>query len=534
MKNKSFYEILVNTAEHYNKETALYYEKKRYTYHQVLQETNKLADALVTLGIKKNDVVTVCLPNTPEAVFAFYAISKIGAICYEVHPKTTKTMMKRFLQESGSHILLVLNIFIKEYENLTDELPLTIISCNPFEQSHPLMRMVCHQKGKTKKANIIPYHRLKTTIKAQNTPLLPLDTCVYLNSGGTSGEPKIIELNALAINNLANEGITILGITDPHGIYMLGVLPMFHGFGLCMGIHSPLMHGAAVSLMTKFNPQKTIKLIKQKRCSILIGVPGLFKSLLKQPKFFTKKLKNLDVAYVGGDFVPSELTKCFNDTMLKYGSQARLFEGYGLTETVTVCNVNTKQANRKHSVGRPVGDFKNKIFSITDKIPLPPFEVGEIAVSGTSIMNGYLHDEALTNQTFLVDEEQTKWVLTGDYGYLDADGYLYFKQRLKRIVKISGVIICPSDVENAVNQIPEIFEAYATDIKDDARGSMIKLFVTKNQNLKIADQELITILKAKIKEEVSIYAVPKEIVFLDKMPKTDVGKIDSKYLESIK
>lgn len=535
MQNLTFYQILKQTTNQYPLATALYYEKHSYSYKKVLKETDRLADALTNLGVKNHDVVTVCMPNTPEAVYAFYAISKLGAICYEVHPKTTKTMMRRFLKEAKSKVLIVLNIFANEYQELLDETDLTIITCNPFEKHHFLMNTICKVKAKLKHSKFIPYDKLK--YQKNSSPeyhLDPKETSVYLNSGGTSGEPKIIELSAYAINSLASDGMNILGITNPLGIHMLGVLPMFHGFGLCMGIHAPLMLGASISLMTKFNPLKTINLIKQNRCHIIIGVPGLFKSLLKHPKFYTPKLSNLQVSYVGGDSVPEELTNKFNETMIKFNSKARLYEGYGLTETVTVCNVNTDKFNKKNSVGKTVAGCKNKIVDLKTRETLKPFEVGEICVSGPTLMNGYLYDEELTNKTFLIDEDGTKWVLTGDYGYMDNDDYLYFKQRLKRIVKISGVIICPSDIENAVNKLDEIYEAYATDISDEERGSMIKLFITKNKNIKTSNEELIKSLKTTIKDEVSVYAIPKEIIFLDKMPKTDVGKIDSKYLESIK
>ena len=534
MKNKSFYQILRNSQNQYPKRTALYYENHAYSYTHLLNETDKLANNLVSLGVQKHDVVTVCMPNTPEAVYAFYAISKIGAICYEVHPKTTKTMMRRFLTETKSKILIVLNIFADQYSELLTEMDFKIITCNPFEKNHFFLNLFCKLKSNLKHPNVIPYHKLKTNITTEENCLFADETSVYLNSGGTSGEPKIIEISSKAINALASQGTTILNITNSSGLYMLGVLPMFHGFGLCMGIHAPISFGGAVSLMTKFSPLKTIKLIKKKKCTIIIGVPSLFKNLLKQPSFYNKDLANLQVAYVGGDFVSEDLTNKFNGTMIKFNSKARLYEGYGLTETVTVCNVNTDAHHRKRSVGLPVGDCKNKIVDIKTRTTLPPYEVGEICVSGTSLMNGYLQDEELTNKAFLFDEDGTKWVLTGDYGFLDADGYLYFKQRLKRIIKISGVIICPSDVENAVNKLDAVFESYATDIPHSTRGSMIKLFVVKNKNITISNKALDELLKSTIEEEVSIYAVPNSIVYLDSMPKTDVGKIDSKYLESIK
>lgn len=534
-KSQSMYQIVKETATKYADEPALYYEGHAISYKKMITEIDCLANNLVANGYKPGDTIAVCLPNMPQAVYAFYAINKIGAICYEIHPMTPKNQMKRFLQNTNSKLLFITNIYAYKYTEIIEELNVTMVTCNPFKNHSFAKSIVCEVKGSLKNLNVIKYAKLmkgpKISGVSYNWP--ENATAVYLNSGGTTGEPKIIELSNFAINSLANNGIDILGISDPKGVYMLAVLPMFHGFGLCMGIHSPLMHGACATLMLKFNTAPTIKLIRKGKITILIGVPALFKALLKRPKFSSKHLQNVTVAYVGGDFVPRDLTAAFNQTMISFGSNARLLEGYGLTETVTVCTVNTLQNNRDGSVGQAVNHAKVKIVDLETRQDMAVGEPGEICVSGDILMNGYYQDDELNQKVFITDDDNTKWVLTGDYGYIDDDGYVYFKQRLKRIIKVSGVLVCPSDVENVVSALPEVHNVYATSVSHDDRGSMIKLFVVKNKECPLSDDKVSEIIKNKIKEEVSVYALPEKIIYLEKMPQTEIGKIDGKVLDQI-
>lgn len=526
---KSLYEIIKDSANLHPNYTAIYYENKKINYKKLLNEIDELALFLHNLNVKAKDVVTVVLPNMPISVMALYAINKLGAICYEVHPKTNCLKMEQYIEKTNSKIILALDIFSKEYLPLSVKKGITIVTFNPFKGFNLFKSIFCEINSPNK--NIIKYKRKKSKIILESYKWNPLETSVLLNSGGTSGNDKIIELSNLAINKLASNGTDILGITEGKGVFMLAVLPMFHGFGLCMGVHSPLMYGACVSLMLKFHTKSTIKLIKSGHLTIMIGVPAMFKALLHNPKFYIPELKNITTAYVGGDFVPQDLVDKFNQTMTQYNSRARLFEGYGLTETVTVCSVNTDKNHKIGSVGKAVRYAQIRIVDSKTHQFLPNNQDGEIVVSGDILMNGYYKNEELTNQTFIIKDE-TKWVLTGDYGHLDDDGYLYFKQRLKRIVKVSGVIVCPSDIENVVSKIDEVYDVFATSITHERRGHMIVLFVVKNRSNIIDDNKLNQIINQTIKDKVSVYAQPYKIVYLDSLPKTEIGKTDALKIES--
>ncbi|MDY0278866.1 MAG: AMP-binding protein, partial [Acholeplasma sp.] len=296
------------------------------------------------------------------------------------------------------------------------------------------------------------------------------------------------------------------------------------------GVHAMLVFGGADTLMPKFDANKTIQLLKGNKINYLIGVPTLFEALLNHPEFSGPHLKNLRQAYVGGDYVSPSLKQRFNQVMADNQSHAQLLEGYGLTEVVTVCAVNTIFDQKMGTVGKPLPGIDIKIIDLETRETLPINESGEIAVSGPTRMNGYLNDTQATNSTFLSIDGKT-YVLTGDYGAIDEDGYIIFKQRLKRIIKVSGMPVLPSEIETLVSSMPGISEVAAVGVKDQDRGNMIKLFITLKPGItkKISDEEI----KSKIKSELSIYAVPKSIVYLDKMPKTIIGKIDTKELDKM-
>jgi long-chain acyl-CoA synthetase len=296
-----------------------------------------------------------------------------------------------------------------------------------------------------------------------------------------------------------------------------------------MGVHAMLSFGGVDTLMPKFKAEDVIKLIKKNQINYVIGVPTLFEALLNNPHFEGPHLVNLKQAFVGGDYVSPTLKQRFNTIMSRWQSPAMLLEGYGLTEVVTVCAVNTRFDNKEGTVGRALPGITIAIVDTETKAMLPVGDYGEIAVFGPTQMNGYLSDVEGTEST-IKNYDGQPYVLTGDYGKMDGDGYVYFKQRLKRIIKVSGMPVLPSEIETLVSTYDHISEVAAVGVPDEQRGSRIRLFVTLKPGMDklVSDAEIME----KIKSELSIYAVPKSITYLDQMPKTIIGKIDTRALES--
>lgn len=532
--NISLYQAVKNTAEQYPENNALLFMGKNVKYHELVKKVDSFASGLKDIGIKQGDVVTMALPNVFEAVYSLYAVNKLGVIAHMVHPVTPVKQMQKFIKTTGSKTLIVMDTFYDHYAKLLDD-GVRMILVNPTSE-FGLIKQLGYKVINRKKLKNIQYNEKLMKFDSiysdnQVEPAVtdPKMTSTYLHSGGTSGEPKTIELSNYAINFLASKFSYIMGVDDFTNKHMLAVLPLFHGFGLCMGVHGILRFGGTDTLMPKFNVEEAIKLIKNNQINYLIGVPSLFEALLHHPEFSNPNIKNLDQAFVGGDYVALDLKNRFDRAMEKVGSQARLLEGYGLTEVVTVCSVNTLRDHNQSSVGKTLPDLEMGIVDMETHEFLPENQDGIIVVSGPTMMNGYLKDPEATNETIL-KKKNKKWIMTGDLGFIDENGYVHFKQRLKRIIKVSGIPVLPAEIENLLMSYDSIMEVAAIGIPDEIKGNMVKLFVVfAKDKPKINNDKLKDIIKLNLGN----YAVPKEIVELDVLPKTDIGKTNVLALEKM-
>lgn len=535
-KNKTLYAAVKDSAALFPDKTALLFMGAKIDYASFIRDVNAVAGFFKGLGIGKGDAVTVCMPNIPQCAVVFYAASKIGAVAHMVHPLAPPAQLSEYMKFVNSKLLVLPDIMIDKYEQLI--LSGKTLLCSPAHYLGFIRRTLFSLKtmplvNRVKKAENVYFYSDAVKCAPPSEPDFadPQATAVYLHSGGTGGHPKTIELSSRAINALTDNGMEILGITSFNGGCMLAVLPMFHGFGLAMGMHAMLCHGGCNTLMPKFHTYDTIKLIEQNKINYLIGVPVLYNALLSKPEFTGEKLKNLRQAFVGGDYVPKKLLEDFNKRMEENGSSARLYEGYGLTETVTVCAVNTTYAHREGSVGKPVRGITIRAFS-KDLKPLEAGRTGELCIAGDELMNGYLGDPEATKQAFF-DFEGVRYVRSGDIGYLDEDGFVYFVSRIKRIAKVSGVNVFPSEIERlTMDEIGEIKEACAVAAPDERTGDAIFLFVSLKEN--VADkQKFADYVCDFIEQRLSSYSRPKRVFFVDEFPKTLIGKVDSNKLKQI-
>ncbi|MFA6647709.1 MAG: class I adenylate-forming enzyme family protein [Candidatus Izemoplasmatales bacterium] len=532
--NISLYEAVNITCKKSPDNTALIFMGKKLKYHQLINKIDLFANGINQLNIKKGEVITMALPNVLEAVISFYAVNKLGIISHMVHPITPVKQMKTFMKTTNSNTLIILDSFFDYYKELLDD-EVKLILVTPVEQ-FSFIKKIGYKIINCKKLKNIRFNdqiiRFSSLYSNKPTNIIktnPMAPSTYLHSGGTSGEPKTIELSNYAINYLASQVSYIMDKEDFTNKHMLGVLPMFHGFGLCMGIHGMLRFGGTNTLMPKFNADEAVDLIKKNRINYIIGVPSLFEALLKNKDFQNPLIKNIDQAFVGGDYVALDLKKRFDKAMENVGSKARLLEGYGLTEVVTVCAVNTIKNHKQNSVGKPLPGIDMAIVDLETKEFITTEKDGIIAVSGPTMMNGYLNDELATEES-TITKDGKKWILTGDLGFIDKEGYVHFKQRLKRIIKVSGIPVLPAEIENLLMSLDSVSEVAAIGVPDEQKGFMVKLFIVWNQDkVKIDDSKI----KDIIKQNLGTYAVPKQIVELKELPKTKIGKTNTMALEKM-
>lgn len=504
--------------------TALYYENKKYSFITFLSNVRKMVTYLKNQGIKENDVITIVLPNLPITIYAIYAINAIGAISNIIHPLTPLSKIIESMEETNSNNVIILETLYQENEEVFNNSKHKFFFVNPMFDKSIIHKNIFYLKYKKVKESI----NLKSLDKFRkcNETIIttfkdPLKDCIYLHSGGTTGTSKIVTLSDVSINNLASKFNDLFPF-DIKGKSMLAVLPTFHGFGLAIGIHAPLYNQASSALMMKFNKKQIIKWINQNKINSIIGIPLLYQKLIEDDMFKKAKLSNLTHCFVGGDNVSKSLLDSFNDLMKSVSVDALLLEGYGLTETVTVCNVNTYKENKIGSVGKPLVGIINKIFD--DSLnELKPYEIGEVYVSSDTLMNKYLNDEAQTKDT-LVNINGITYVKTGDLGYLDEDGFLFLKGRKKRMYKIAGINIYPSEVEKIVTNLDDVYDA-SLQLFEKEKPYLVLYVIKHNKSIK-SNEEINDLIMKSLKDKVLKYALPSKIIFMEKFKKTTLGKID--------
>jgi len=506
------------------KSTAIYYLNKKISFQELYKNICKMTVFFQKLGIKKGDVVTLALPNVPTSLYALFALDAIGAIENIIHPLTKFNEINRLMNQTHSKYVLML---VNEYQECDNDK--IYILANPYADDLKLKAAIVKLKFFKKRKNVRCLEEYKKQYFKELivAPRQGNETSIYLHSGGTTGLSKIIQLSDEAVLNLCGKVDHIIQ-GDLTGKSMFAVLPMFHGFGLAMGIMAALTNNGSVSLMMKFDVKKTIKWINEGKIQVMIGVPLLYQKLMSDPDFAKAKLNNLEFCFVGGDVVSENLVREFNSLMASKHSGCLMLEGYGLTETLAVASVNTKENNKVGTLGKPL--INNKIIIVDQDKVLPPLEVGEIAIATNTLMNGYYEDENLTSKVMFEFEGQ-RYLKTGDLGYLDEEGYLVFKGRKKRMFKISGINVYPNEIEQSVMNLDSVFAA-ALKFFSTPKAHTV-LYVIKDRNCNKKEAQVKEEIYASLKDKYLKYAWPKEIVFLSSFPKTKVHKIDYSQLNDV-
>ena len=354
------------------------------------------------------------------------------------------------------------------------------------------------------------------------------DEAVILYSGGTTGNPKGIVLSNLNFNALAMQAHLMC---DPAkaGDSVLAILPIFHGFGLGVTIHTPLYIGMKVILVPDFSPRKFGGLIKKYRPNFITGVPTLYEALLKQ-KLGKNDLSSLCCVVSGGDTLLPSFKKQVDEFLRAHGSNAQIRCGYGLTECTGASCLNPRQEYRDNSIGIPLPDMLYKIVNIGTFDEVGPLEDGEICICGPTVMKGYLNNPEETEKTLVKHKDGKVWLHTGDIGCMDEDGFIYFKQRLKRLIVSSGYNIYPSYVEDIINKHPLVETCVVIGVPHEYKKQVAKAYIVlKNGEKPTASNK--KKIKKYCEENLAKYSWPYDYEFRDTIPTTLVGKVAYKKLE---
>ena len=536
---KTMYQMLRDTAVQYPDHIAYVFMGKKTSYSVFLRRIDRTARALTAMGIKKGDKVTICMPNCPQALDCFYALNRIGAISNMIHPLSAAREIAFYLNFSKSKAILTLDQFYGKVSQIAPELenPTQILIAKIGDELPvPLNLIYPHTKGGRHPLPKAGYRLWTDVLKAGKGAALPADDgraddcAAILYSGGTTGTAKGIQLSNLNFNALGLQTIAASGYRSVAGMKMLSVMPIFHGFGLGIGIHTALIGGATCILVPQFSVQTYASILVRQKPNLIPGVPTLFEALLRADGLEKADLSFLRGIFSGGDTLSPELKKKVDTFLHEHGCTEQIREGYGTTECVTASCLTPKSYARDGSIGVPFPDTFYKIVAVGTEEEVEPGAEGEICVSGPTVMLGYMDNEEETTQTLRTHADGKVWLHTGDLGYMDAEGFVYFRQRIKRMIITSGYNVYPSQLENIIDGHEKVLLSCVIGVKDDYRGQRIKAFVVPMPG--IAPTEA---LKAEIleycKEHIAKYALPREIEFRTELPKTLVGKVAYRVLE---
>lgn len=529
----TMYQALRRTANKYPKYRALNFEGHFISYRTLINKIDLYASNIKKYQLDKKGVITLCLPNIPDAIYLLYAFNKLGVKLSLLHPLMNPSILKKTMEKTSSHVVFILDTMYLKFKQLEDDekYKIEVIPCIVRKD----LNVIKSLGYKLINRRNLKYKTSLSTLVLSKGKIMPcpIDDDVqsdrfYLQSGGTSGASKTIALSNLNINANVRFFFDKLSLDTPKNKYMLAVLPMFHAFGLCMGIHVALYFGGCDMLMPKFSSKKTIKLMKQNHLSFIIGIPLLYSKLIKDKHFDGRHLKSLNVCFVGGDFIDDKIIEIFNKTCAKRHSMCRLYVGYGLTEASGVVSLNTHLEHKENTVGKLLDNIDVLIKDVnSDKIKTCE-EDGKIYLSGETIMNKYLDSE---NEDYFIIEDNKKYFDTGDFGHVSKDRYLIFKQRVKNIIKVKGINVFPQEIEQVLKSYDAIYDCKVIGIKDDEFSHKIVLFIVlnKNSNKTINEKEI----KSLVDEKCGRYSSPHIIKFIDKLPYTNVGKVDVLKLEEM-
>ena len=542
LKNENIYQYLINNISKYKclDNIAITYFSTHITYRNFVKKIDETAEKFLSLGVKKYDIVTIISANVPEALYAFYALNKIGAVANMLHPLLSENEIKDALNKYETKYVVALDIILKNVDKIIDDTKVErVIVVSPADSMNVFMKVLYKLKtfknNNKKILNKKIYLKWKKFIRLNNkniyydrTPQKD-DPALILQSGGTTGVPKGIVLSNGNIN-----ASTIAALNAYPDLCkddrILGIMPIFHGFGLEVSINDAFCCGAEVVLVPTFKAQEFHKLLIKYKPTVLVGVPTLFEALTKNEHMENVDLSNLKYVIGGGDTLNKQRVEAINEFLHLHGSRTNMIQGYGLTEAVAAACVDLRNLSRPGTIGIPWPGVYIGIFEPNTENRVDYGEDGEICVCGPTVMLGYYNNEAETNLVLRHHRDGNVWLHTGDIGSMDEDGFITYKQRLKRMIVTSGYNVYPSQIEEVLEKHEAVEAVSVIGIPHPYKIEVPKAFLVLKKGYYFDDELKEDLIKF-CKKHLAAYSVPKNYEVLDKLPKTIVGKVDFKKLK---
>lgn len=538
----SLYQYFRNNMEEYPNNIAFSYYGVDVTYASLVKKINECAKSFLNSGIRKHDVVTICMPNTPEALIAILALNKIGAVSNMVHPLSSENEIRDTIVETGSVMLVLIDMDYAKIKNIIEDTDVYKIIVVKANNSMGLLMKIGYAVTKGRKIEL-PKNNKKYVFwnefiessknyqaKKYSIETSKNDPAILLHSGGSTGTPKAIVLSNGNFITLAEQSKIVFNELEV-GDKCLSIMPIFHGFGLGVCLYTPLCLGAHCILIPQFKADSFDKLLNKYNPEFVIGVPTLFEALLKIPE---KRKENLNLSYLkyvisGGDSLKPSLEKDIDNFLKAHGSSTRLIQGYGMSESLAAVCLEPKSWLHERSIGIPFPGCYVGIFDQEDN-ELPHGQIGEICISGPNVMLGYYNNEKETNLALHIHEDGNVWLHSGDLGVMDDDGFIKYTSRIKRLIVSSGYNVYPNQIESVLESHEAVLLCSVVGIPHPYKVEVPKAFIVLRKGYK-KDNKLVEEFKELCKKNLPKYSLPYEYEFRKSLPKTMIGKVDFRNLQ---
>ena len=537
--NGSMYDYLKDTASKNEKRSAYSFYGNEVTFKSFMKKIDKVASALKEFNIIENECVTICMPNTPESFALIYAVNKIGAICNIIHPLSSTQDIERALKETNSSIIFCSDVAMPKARHIkvkhfimvpTSESLGTILKTLYNIKSSLNMRL---EEGMLTWHEFLNYGTKEDTYVKRD----PKSPAAIIYSGGTTGKPKGIIISNANFNAMALQTSNVCKYISP-GHSVLSALPIFHVFGLALCTHTCLVSGMKCIIVPQLNTKKINKELKKYKPNVYPAVPSLLKMSVNGADPGINAFKDIKVVVVGGDYLSPQLKSEFEEYLKAHGSSAVVKVGYGLSEACGFCcctaEIDEKHIdNHKGTLGIPNPDTIVKIFEPNSDIEKSLGDVGEICITGPTLMMGYINEDEETKKTLVLHNDGKTWLHSGDLGYMDKDGFIFYTSRLKRMIITNGYNVYPIELEDIINKCKYVDTCTVVGVPHKIKSQTPKAVIVLKQGVENT-MEIREEIRRYCYKNIAKYAVPTEYEFRDTLPKTAVGKVAYRDLEKKK
>ena len=470
---------------------ALVFEGNSYSYRQLDEAVNRLANGLRTLGVEKGDRVALFLPNIPEFVFGYYAAQKIGAIAVSVNAMLKRHELKYIVNDAGASVLLT-TAFLRQ-EVIDEDLPvLKHVIVTEGEAGDDLSLEGLMAKG-------------DTLFKIAETDMH--DPAAILYTSGTTGFPKGAVLTQMNIGSNSFSASHHSGFRPDDRLHLF--LPLFHCFGQNYILNGGISKCATLVLHRRFEPEPVLEAIQKERVTLFFAVPTVFIYFLNMDTS-GYDLSSLRYCFTAAANMPQETAMGWKE---KFGMI--IHEGYGLTECSPFASYNHDFSHKFGSIGMPIENVDMKIADESGN-ELPVGEMGEIIIRGPNVMKEYWRNPEATAAAI-----QNGWLRSGDIGMTDGDGYFYITDRVKDMINVAGFNVYPNEVEQVLYRHPAVHEVAVYGVSDPIKGEAVHAAIVLKENAEATPEQILDFCRTNM----AVYRVPRKVVFVDQLPKSATGKI---------